>query len=162
VFRFAHYRVDQVIRMAFRAAEIADGGRNGQLTTALFADGLGPVVAPYGTRQIKPTEELIDRITRCKLPAAEAYRAEWKPKLEAALAELKTASNEYQAARDAYLDAFRAEVALRTEHSMTVDKLMGQVRGPPGGSSAAGSGVPRDRRRRRERGDHRRRGRRRR
>lgn len=127
-FRFAHHSTDQTIRMTHRAAEIADGGRRGQLTEALFPEGLGPVVAPYGTRQIRPTEALIDRLTRSKLPNAEAFRNEWKPKLDASLAALTAAASDLQTGRDAYLDAFRAEVALRDEHYMAIDKLMGLVR----------------------------------
>jgi len=127
-FRFAQHSTDQTIRMTHRAAEIADGGRRGPLTEALFPDGVGPVVAPFGTRQIKPTEALIDRLTRCKLSAAEAFRTEWKPKLDASFAALSAAAKEQQAARDAYLDAFRAEIALRDEHYMAIDKLMGLVR----------------------------------
>lgn len=128
VFRFAQHSTDQTIRMSHRAAEIADGGRRGPLTTALFPDGLGPVVAPFGARQIKPTEELVERLNTCKLPAAEAFRAEWKPKLEATLTALKAADKDRNDARDAYLNAFRAEVALRDEHFLSVDKLMGLVR----------------------------------
>jgi hypothetical protein len=127
-FRFAHHSTDQTIRMTHRAAEIADGGRRGPLTETLFPDGLGPVVAPFGTRQIKPTEALVDRLTRCKLPAADAFRTEWKPKLDASLAALSAAAKDQQEARDAYLNAFRAEVALRDEHYMAIDKLMGLVR----------------------------------
>jgi hypothetical protein len=127
-FRFAHYNTDQTIKMAHKAAQIADGGSRGQLSDALFPDGLGPVIAPYGTRQIKPTEELISRISNCKLPSAEAYRAEWKPKLEAALTKLTSTGKDVETARDAYLNAFRAEVALRAEHYYSVDKLMGLVR----------------------------------
>lgn len=127
-FRFAHHNADQTIRMVHRAAEIADGGRRGPLSEAIFPDGLGPVVAPFGTRQIKPTEALIDRLTRCKLPAADAFRTEWKPKLDAALTALSTTAKDLQSARDAYLDAFKAEVALRDEHYLAIDKLMGLVR----------------------------------
>jgi len=114
--------------MTHRAAEIADGGRRGPLTEALFPDGVGPVVAPVGTRQIKPTEDLIDRLTRCKLSVAEAFRTEWKPKLDASLAALSVAAKEQQDARNTFLDAFKAEIALRDEHYLAIDKLMGLVR----------------------------------
>jgi hypothetical protein len=127
-FRFAHYGTDQTIRMVHRASEIADGGRRGPITIELFPDGVGPVVAPYGTRQIKPTEDLIDRLNRCKLPGIEAFRTEWKPKLDASLTALKDADTEHQTARKAYLDAFRTELALRNEHFRSVDKIAGLVR----------------------------------
>lgn len=127
-FRFAHYQTDQLIRQAYRAAEIADGGRYGTICKAAFPDGVGPVVAPYGTRQIPPTEALVDRITKSKLPEMGGYRSEWLPKIEASLALLKAAADELKVARDAYLDAYRAEFALRSEHYRMLDKIMGLVR----------------------------------
>ncbi len=129
VFRFAHYETDQAIRMAHRGAEIADGGRkNGPITSFLFPEGLGPVVAPFGVRQIEPTEKLIADMKRCKVPDSAAFCAEWIPKLEAALAKLKLAAAEHTAARKAHIEAFQDEVALRSEHYMAVDKLMGHVK----------------------------------
>jgi len=128
-FRFAHYDTDQTIRSFFRAVEIADGGRRGgPLSTALFSQGLGPVVAPYGTRQIEPTEDLINRLKLCKLPGSAELIATWLPKLEASLAKLKSAAAALSHARDAYVDAFKQELALRNEHFHTIDKLMGLVR----------------------------------
>lgn len=128
-FRFAHYMTDQTIRMSHRAVEIADGGRKGgPLAKAIFPEGLGPVVAPYGKRQIKPTEDLIGRIERCKLPGIDAYRAEWQPKLQASLDGLKASSKDKDDAHDAYLGAFKVELGLRAEHYHSIDKIMGQVR----------------------------------
>lgn len=128
-FRFAHYDTDQMIRMCHRAVEIVDGGRkNGPLATFLFPDGLGPVVAPYGVRQIEPTEKLIADMKRCKVPGSEAFCAEWIPKLEAVVGKLKQAADAHTQARKAHIEAFQDEVALRSEHYMAVDKLMGFVR----------------------------------
>ena len=129
VFRFAHYTTDQTIRMTHRAAEIADGGRkNGPIASYLFPDGLGPVVAPYGTRQIPPTEQLVANMKHCKIAGSEALCAEWLPKLETVLGQLKTTADDYKIASKAYSDAFRDEVALRSEHYQCVDRLMGLVR----------------------------------
>ena len=128
LFRFAHYSTDQLIRKASRAAEIADGGRRGPVSKAAFPEGLGPVVAPYGTRQIPPTEALVERIQKSMLPEIDAYRTEWLPQLEASLSALKKAADDVKTARDAYLDAYRAEFALRHEHYRTLDKIMGLVR----------------------------------
>lgn len=128
-FRFAHYHVDQTIRSFFRAVEIADGGRRGgPLAQALFPDGLSPVVAPYGTRQIAPTQDLIDRCKSCKLEGSAELGNEWVSKLESALGKLKSAAEAHAAARDDYLDAFKKELALRNEHFHAIDKLMGLVR----------------------------------
>lgn len=129
VFRFAHHETDQAIRMCHRAAEIADGGRkNGPIAEFLFPEGLGPVIAPFGVRQIPPTEKLIADMKRCNLAGSEAFCAEWTPKVEAALNKLKVAADEHAAARNVHLDAFQDEVALRGEHFQAVDKLAGLVR----------------------------------
>ncbi|MBK9261212.1 MAG: hypothetical protein IPM54_15580 [Polyangiaceae bacterium] len=128
-FRFAHYNTDQTIRMIHGAVGIADGGRkNGPIAKFLFPEGLGPVVAPYGMRQIPPTVKLVDDMKRCKVPGSEAFIAEWLPKLEASLDKLQTAANAYDSVRKAYLAAFADELALRGEHYQAVDKLMGLVR----------------------------------
>ncbi|HRI69263.1 MAG TPA: hypothetical protein PK156_33765 [Polyangium sp.] len=128
-FRFAQFDADQTIRMVHRAAEITDGGRqNGPVATRCFPNGLGPVVAPQGMRQIPPTEKLVADLQRCNLPGSDGFRTEWLPRLEAALANLKTAAEAYRLARKAYMDAFQDEVALRAEHYQAVDKIMGLVR----------------------------------
>ena len=128
-FRFAHYETDQTIRMTHRAAEIADGGRkHGPIATFLFPDGLGPVVAPHGARQVPPTEKLVADMKRCKLAGSEAFCAEWLPKVEAVLAKFKAAVDGYDVARKAYLSAFQDEITLRAEHYDAIDKMMGLVR----------------------------------
>ena len=126
--RFASYTVDQTIRSASKAAEIADGGRRAGIFKAAFPEGVGPVVAPAGKRQIAPTEQLIDRITKSKAEGIEAFRAEWLPKLEAALKPLREAAAAYSDAYGAYVSEFGTELALRQEHFVAVDRLMGQVR----------------------------------
>jgi hypothetical protein len=135
--RVREYQTDQVIRSLSRAAEIADGGRRGLLHEALFPEGLSPVVAPSGARQAKPTEELISRFGKTRVAGVEPLRAEWQPKLQAALADLKDAIGVYAAAQQAHRDAFGDELSLREEHERSIDKLMGLVR----------SQFPKDRRR---------------
>ncbi|UQA61650.1 hypothetical protein [Polyangium aurulentum] len=127
-FRFIEHRVDGVIRNAARAAEMADGGRRGVVTTAAFPDGVKIVVAPLGRAQVKQTRDLVDRLVHCVLPAVDAYRAEWLPKLQDALSELEAAAGAYDDARAAYLFAFNAERGLREAHAVAVDRLMGLVR----------------------------------
>lgn len=126
--RFANYEVDQLIRSAARAAEIADGGRRGPIFQATFPEGVGPVVAPDGARQIPPTAALVDRITRSRVASIDPYRAEWLPKLQAGLAKLQAAAAAYDAARKDYLAAFADELALRQDHLLAVDRLIGLVR----------------------------------
>ncbi|EYF07908.1 hypothetical protein [Chondromyces apiculatus] len=126
--RFGNYHVDQAIRMTHNAAQNADGGRRGPLTIALFPEGLTEVVAPKGAAQIAPTEELLDRFAKSKLPAMVPLRAEWVPRIETELARLQQAAATYEAARKAYVDAYTEEVAQRAEHARQVDRLMGLVR----------------------------------
>jgi hypothetical protein len=126
--RFANYRTDQTIRQAARAAEIADGGRRGPIFDALFPDGLKPVVAPPGARQIAPTQALVDRLTKSKVAGIDTYRSEWLPKLTASLHDLELAAAAFDEARDAYNDAFETEIALRDQHRTEVDRLSGLVR----------------------------------
>jgi hypothetical protein len=128
LFRFTEHRVDQTIRTAARAAEMADGGRRGKVTAIAFPDGLKVVVDPPGRAQIQQTRDLVDRLEVCCKPAVDAYRAEWLPKLKDALAQLEAAANAHDAARAAYLMAFKTERALRDAHVDAVDGLMGLVR----------------------------------
>jgi hypothetical protein len=126
--RFANFTTDQAIRSCARAAEIADGGRRGPIFNALFPKGVGPVVAPMGARQIKPTEELVDRMSKSKHSAVIPFAAEWIPKLQAPLATLTAAAATHKSARETHDNAFREEVSLRDEHRRHVDRLMGETR----------------------------------
>jgi hypothetical protein len=126
--RFGDYFADQTIRASARAAEIADGGRRGAIFEAIFPDGLTPVVAPKGAKQIAPTQALVDRLTHSGLAGIDAYRSEWLPKLTTSLAELQGASDGVTTANEAYLAAFQKELNLRREHHAAVDQLMGHVR----------------------------------
>ena len=126
--RFAGYQTDQAIRSAARAAEIADGGRRGPIFGAAFPDGLRSIVMPKGARQIPPTRDLIDRITKSKVAGIDAYRAEWQPKLSAALSALEAASTAYSATARGHRDAFTTELSLREQHLHLIDQTMGHVR----------------------------------
>ena len=126
--RLAEHHVDQMLRSAARAAEITDGGRRGRIAGTLLPDGLKPVVAPRGRAQLKPTRELVERLAHAKVAGIEAYRSEWLPRLEAALARLEAAVGEYEGAQAAHREAFKIEVALREAHHDAVDRIMGQVR----------------------------------
>jgi len=126
--RSTEHRVDQVLRSAFRAAEIEDGGRRGRIAMALFPKGLRPVVSPRGKGQVEPTAALVERLEMSKLAGIDAYRATWLPKLQSALAELEAAAAAHDASRAAHQVAFKAEVALRDAHLDMVDRVMGLVR----------------------------------
>lgn len=126
--RLANFTTDQVIRACAKAAELADGGRRGPIFDIVFPSGLSPVIAPMGARQIKPTEQLRDRLDKAKHPGVVTFAQEWKPKIEAALTQLTTAAATHLAARKAHDSAFQTEVALRDEHRRSIDRLMGLVR----------------------------------
>lgn len=126
--RFAEHHVEKTIRIASRAAEVADGGRRGRIFGVVFPKGLKPVVTPKGKSQGKAMEELIDRLEKSMLAEIGPYRAEWLPKLKNAFSAFTTALSDYAAALKAHDDAFRAEMALREAHHDAVDKIAGIVR----------------------------------
>lgn len=126
--RLGNYVCDQTLRGFHSALKIADGGREGPLTKAMYPGGLTPVVAPGGSRQAKPTKDFIDRLTKCRQSGIDGPRAEWQPRLAAALAGLETALAVHGTALDADAGAYRTEVALREDHFLTVDKTAGLVR----------------------------------
>ena len=126
--RISEYKADRAIRSSARGVEIADGGRKGPLYRSVFPQGLSEVVAPAGTRQVKPFTDYLDRMRKCRLSGAQAMAEEWLPRLEPALSALSQAVEAYKNARADYLDALHDEYALRDEHEMAVEKVMGQVR----------------------------------
>lgn len=126
--RFAEYNVDRVIRSVHRAAEIEDGGRRGRISTCLFPNGLTPVIKPSGRGQLKPTNDLIDRLRLAKLTGIDAFRSVWLAKLETARTKFETVLATHDAAQAAHDEAFRAEIALRAAHWEMLDRVMGVVR----------------------------------
>jgi hypothetical protein len=128
--RLVEYRVDRTIRAAWNAAKTADGGRRaaGPITSALFPEGLSPVINPKGRKQHQPTVDLIDRLALAKVPGIDEFRDEWMPFLGAALKDLEAAIAECEATAVAYGKAFKAEKALREQHYNEVDRVMGLVR----------------------------------
>ncbi|TKD00310.1 hypothetical protein [Polyangium fumosum] len=126
--RFAEYNAERVIRSALRAAEIEDGGRRGRICAAVFPKGSTPVVTPKGRAQVKPMQDLFDRLNLAKVAGIEGYRNAWAPKLAAALGGLEAALAVHEEALAAYEDAFKAELALRDAHHDAIDRAMGVVR----------------------------------
>jgi hypothetical protein len=128
--RFADLRTDRVIRQAFCAAKLADGGRRhaGPITAALFPRGLKPVVVAKGRAQLQPTKDLITRLTLARVGGIDDYRAEWLPKLKAARQDLEGVIAAYDAATEAHDQAFLLEKALREEHYVEIERIMGRVR----------------------------------
>ncbi|MBI2567490.1 MAG: hypothetical protein HYV63_10700 [Candidatus Schekmanbacteria bacterium] len=127
--RIAEFQAEQEVRKLLRAAEAADGGRRGPLAEALFPVGIGPVVDPAGSSQPQPVADLIDRLTKSSREGMAALGDEWKSRLEAVHGRLLQALDTYQSARRASYDAFTTELALRDEHELAVERIMGAVRG---------------------------------
>lgn len=126
--RFGDWNGDQTLRTFLRAAEIADGGRRGPITQAVLPDGITAAVVPAGAQQLPALGAVIQRLKNARVEGIEALRESELPKLEAAYTQLETAVHAYEAARKAYLDAFAVEKAMRDEHRLAVDALMGVVR----------------------------------
>ncbi|MDI1434793.1 hypothetical protein [Polyangium sorediatum] len=128
VARFAEHNAERVIRSALRAAEIEDGGRRGRICAAVFPKGSTPILTPVGRAQVKPMQDLLDRIEHAKVAGIEGFRNAWAPKLGAALAGLEVALAAHAEALAAYDDAFKTELALRDAHHDAIDRAMGVVR----------------------------------
>lgn len=126
--RFADYDADQTLRGLARACEEADGTKGGPIFKSVFKDGLTAAVRPEGARQIPATEKIAKNLAESAVPGADAIRATWAPKVDGALTALSDAAAAQKAAKKAYDDAFSAEVALRNQHWIAVDRVQGQVR----------------------------------
>ena len=70
----------------------------------------------------------LERLEKRNAPGVEGLRGEWLPKLTQRLDALQQAADEHEAARKAQLDAFGTELALRDDHRLDVQRLMGLVR----------------------------------
>jgi hypothetical protein len=128
--RFAELRVRRVIRGVHNAAKLADGNRRGPgpIATAIFPDGLQPVTRPSGQGQVKALKGLINRVTLAVVPGLDDLRTDELPKLVAAQKDIESALAQREAAKEAHDLAFAAEKALRDQHYLGVERLMGVVR----------------------------------
>lgn len=59
--RFADWFADNVIRMAQRAAEIADGKVGGVIASRLYPNGITPIIKPIGATQVTEMRDLESR-----------------------------------------------------------------------------------------------------
>lgn len=125
--RFCDYNADEALRVFKAKLGVADGGRRGALSQAIFPDGVMAVVGPSGAAQLPVLTALIERVKNARQSGIDPVRDEELPKLEAAEDALKKAVAAYQVARDAYHAAFAKEQALRDEHRLAVTAIMGTV-----------------------------------
>lgn len=126
--RFAEYHVDSVLRSAYHAAQVEDGGRSGHVAQEVFPDGIRSVTRLSGRERVQPTRALIERLSLSNIAGIDDYRNIWLPKLQAAFAQLEGALTTYEEANKAHRDAFAEECALRDAHHETMDRVMGIVR----------------------------------
>lgn len=126
--RFSDFNADVVIRSFQRSAEVADGGRRGPISESVLPDGVTPVVAPAGARQLPALTQLIERLTTSRVAGVESLRDAELSTLTAAQTQLDSAVATYKAARDGYNAALATERGIRDEHRLAVDAMMGTVR----------------------------------
>lgn len=126
--RFAAHTLRRCVRSAAHAAEIADGGRRGPIFGAVFPGGLRQQLSTGNVKLVRVTEALLDRLAKSKVTGIDTFRAEWTPKVSAALLAMKQSTMVFDAARSAHQDAFSTERALRDQHRVEVDRIMGRVR----------------------------------
>jgi hypothetical protein len=126
--RYADETLDQTFRSAFRAAEIADGGKRGPIARAIFPDGLKSLVVPTGETQLAVSQQFITRAKVCSVPGVAPMLAEWLPRIEQATANFQAALQERDRLATARAVAVAAEEAAREDHERAIDKLMGEVR----------------------------------
>jgi hypothetical protein len=126
--RFADWKWDQQVRMVAKVAQLADGGRTGPVSKAIFPNGVTPEVTPSGGQQLKTANALIERISAAKLPEVARLREEWLPKLTGARDQLASALKAREDLYQKLAMARAAEQAARDDHLMAIEKLMGQIR----------------------------------
>ncbi|MEP7125517.1 MAG: hypothetical protein ABJE95_31580 [Byssovorax sp.] len=56
--KFADWSADNVVRVAMRAAEMADGKVGGPIASKLFPSGITPIIKPIGATQVQEMHDL--------------------------------------------------------------------------------------------------------
>lgn len=126
--RFADYELDQAIRTLRRHAEVADGGRVGALSQAVFPDGVVAETVPTGARQLRRARALVARVQELGSKGAEALRAQGGLAIADAVEGFAKAQASYEAASEAVSTAFAREQRARDEHRTQVERVIGHMR----------------------------------
>jgi len=133
--KFVDYRSDKAVRALQRQAEVADDKKAGKIGTALFPDGVTPIIRPVGDTQVTEMRALEGRMDAATSlwPAAPAEKAKItaeRAAYETALNERKTGmhtSADLRAKRDAakedFLDVY-ASTAARVKAEFPRDRAM--------------------------------------
>ena len=118
--KYADFISDKVVRSVQRAAETADGEKNGKIAAAVFPQGVTPIVRPSGQTQCDQMRALEGRLEAAQpiWPGAAAEKAKVaaeRVKYEAALAARRTAMEaaatlraKRDVAKEDFLDVYAA------------------------------------------------------
>lgn len=133
--RFADYIADKGVRSAIRAAEDADGRKNGKIVSMLAPQGITPIIKPVGATQVKEMHDLEGRLEAAAgaWAGALATRAEittLRTNYEAALENRRAATQKASnaratrdAAKEDFLDVY-AEITARVKAEFPRDRPM--------------------------------------
>jgi hypothetical protein len=133
--RWADYAADKAVRSTLRKAEDADGHKNGKIVSAVFPDGMTPIIKSVGSTQIKAMQELENRLEAIaghwdaaldERATLTKLRKEYEAALELRRAAGQKASNKKalrDAAREDFLDVY-AEVAARVKAEFPRNRQM--------------------------------------
>ncbi|MEO5726198.1 MAG: hypothetical protein ABI134_27705 [Byssovorax sp.] len=114
--RFADWSADNIIRMAQRAAEIADGKVGGVRASRLFPGGITPIVRPVGATQVQEMRDLENRY--------EVLTATW-PEAAAEKDKIAAARKGYEDALNARRDALQNAGNARTARDLAKEDFLG-------------------------------------
>lgn len=121
--RFADHSSDAAVRASMRSAETADGVKGGKIASAVFPDGVTPIVRPVGATQVKEMRDLEGRIEAAMgiWPGAGPEKVKimnerigYETALEQRRAALQAASDlraKRDAAREDFLDVYAVAAA---------------------------------------------------
>ena len=114
--RFADWSSDNVIRMAQRAAEIADGKVGGAITSRLYPNGITPIIRPIGATQVLEMRDLESRY--------DVLAATW-PEAAAEKDKIVAARKSYEDALNARRDALQNVSNARAARDITKEDFLG-------------------------------------
>jgi hypothetical protein len=113
--RFADWSSDNVIRMAQRAAEIADGKVGGTIASRLYPGGITPIIKPIGATQVQEMRDLESRY--------EVLSATW-PQAASEKDKITTARKSYEDALGARRDALQNAGNARTARDLAKEDFL--------------------------------------
>lgn len=125
----AEWRAEQLVDEVAGQCEAADGHRpRGATSRSVFPDGVGPVKAPKGSKQVTELTKLVNALANSADPKVKALSESHGARLSAAATTLDEADKAYLAARKQWRDAEDLEDLRLTEHRRTMDSILGEIR----------------------------------